>query len=214
LTVVASPVGVAVDQSVSATGTGTVSTAPLSTSGPRLLVAFVAAAGADDKQTSTVSGGGLTWTLAQSAKSKGGAVQIWTAQAAAPLAGAAFTSTPLAAGGDQQVTVVAFTGAAGVGATAAASSAKSAPSVSLTTTAAGSLVYAVGLDAGNAVGRSVGPGQSLAAQWVDSAADDTFWVQDQNTAVPAAGTAVTLGDPSPVSALWSLAAAEIVPAEG
>ena len=202
----------AIDQTINQNGTGTVTTAPFSTTGPRLLVAFTSSDGSSTKQTTTVTGGGLTWTLIQRANTKGGTAEIWAAQATGPLTGATVTSKPKTAGYDQSVTVVAFTGASGIGASASAGKSGGLPSVSLNTTQAGSWVFGVGEDYSNDIARTLGTGQSLISQWIDPGPGETFWVQDENAPTPAAGTAVTINDTAPKGDTWNLAAAEILPA--
>jgi Bacterial Ig-like domain (group 3) len=202
----------AVDQTITQNGTGTVTTAPFTTTGPRLLVAYVGADGPAAVQSATVTGGGLTWTLVQRADAKTtGTAEIWTAQATGPLTAATVTSTLKIAGYDQSLTVVAYSGAAGVGASASAGKSKGAPSVSLTTTKAGSWVFGVGEDYSKAVARTLGSGQSLVNQWVDSPPGETFWVQGETAATPAAGTVVTVNDTAPTADIWNLAVVEILP---
>jgi Bacterial Ig-like domain (group 3) len=207
------PAGVGIDQTVTATGTGTVTTAAFSTAGPRLLVAFTSADGSSAKQTTTVSGAGLTWTLAARENAKGGAAEIWTATASGPLSDVAVTSALKTGGYDQQLTVVAFTGAAGTGATAIAAKAKGAPSVALATTAAGSWVFGVGEDYSAAAARTLGAGQTLVSQWVDTAPGETFWAQRENAPTAASGTSVTIGDTAPTADTWDLAAVEVLAAQ-
>jgi YVTN family beta-propeller protein len=204
--------GLAIDQSIISIGTGIVTTAPFSTTGPRLLVAFTSSDGAAARQTTTVTGAGLTWTLVQRANTKGGTAEIWTAEATGPLTNATVTSTPKTAGYDQSLTVVAFTGAAGIGASASDGKAKGAPAVSLTTTEPGSWVFGVGEDYSHAIARTLGPDQSLISQWVDPGPGETFWVQDQAATTPVAGTTVTMNDTAPTTDIWNLAAVEILPA--
>jgi alpha-tubulin suppressor-like RCC1 family protein len=203
--------GIAIDQTITQDGTSTVTTAPFTTGGPRLLVAFTGSDGPATKQTTTVSGAGLTWTLAERANTKGGTAEIWTAQATAPLNNATVTSTPKTPGYNQSLTVVAFTGASGTGATASAGKAKGAPTVSLTTTQPESWAFAVGEDYSNAIARTLGPGQSQISQWVDLTPGETFWVQDQTATTPTAGTTVTLNDTAPTTDIWDMAAVEILP---
>ena len=121
------PAGIAIDQTIVKTGIGTVTTAPFSTTGPRLLVAFTSSDGPATKQTTTVSGAGLTWTLAQRANAKGGTAEIWTAYASGALSNVAVTSAPKTNGYSQMLTVEVFSGASGVGAGSVASKAGSAP---------------------------------------------------------------------------------------
>lgn len=202
----------AISQSIGQDGTGTVTTAPFSTPGPRLLVAFTSSDGPGTKQNTTVTGGGLTWQLAARANTKGGTAEIWYATASTALSSATVTSTPKAAGYDQMLTIEAFTGASGVGASATAGKNTGAPSVSLTTTQPGSWVFGVGEDYSAASSRATAAGQSLIAQWIDTTPGETFWVQDLTAVTPAAGTVVTLADTAPTKDIWNLAAAEILPA--
>ena len=60
----------------------------------------------------------------------------------------------------EQLTVLSFKGAGGIGASAANSAASGAPTVSLTASAAGSLTYATGNDYDKATGRTVGPARA------------------------------------------------------
>lgn len=202
----------AIDQTVTQTGTGTVTTTPFTTRGPRLLVAFTSSDGPAAKQTTTVTGAGLTWSLVQRADTKGGTAEIWTATATGPLTDAAVSSTPKTSGYDQSLTVLAFTGASGIGASAAAGKDTGAPSISLTTSEPGSWVFGVGEDYSHATARTVPSGQSLVSQWVDTSPGETFWVQDLESVTPDAGTNVTLADAAPTKDVWNMAAAEILPA--
>jgi Bacterial Ig-like domain (group 3) len=203
-----------VDRIVTAQGTSTVTTSPFSTTDPpgaRLLVAFTSSDGPKARQSTTVSGGGLTWTLAERANTKGGTAEIWTAYSAGPLLQASITSTPKFPGYDQSLTVLAFTRASGVGAGATASRAGGAPTVSLTTTQPGSQVFAVGEDYNGAIGRTLGPGQNLVSQWVDTPPGETFWTQEGGISAQA-GTPVTMNDTAPSGDTWNLAAIEVLPA--
>lgn len=180
-----------------------------------LLVAFVSSDGPATAQTATVSGGGLTWTLVQRANPKGtGTAEIWTARATGTLTNVGITSTPKTTGYDQSLTVVAFTGAGGIGTSATASAKKGAPAVSLITTTAGSWVFGVGEDYTHATARTIGSNQTLVNQWIDTANGDTFWVQDQTAPTPAQGTTVTINDTAPTDDIWNMAAVEILPAAG
>ena len=201
-----------VDQSINRAGTGTVTTAAFSTrAGGETLLAFVGSDGpaGAGQQHVTVSGAGLSWNLVQRENGQSGDSEIWTASAPGQLSNATVTSTPAAAGYSQLLTVLSFQNAGGVGATAAASAASGAPSVSLTTKAAGSLSFAVGTDWDNALGRTVGSGQGLVSQFLDTLAGDTYWVQGSSTASTAAGQQVTLNDSAPTADRWDLAAVEV-----
>ena len=201
-----------IGQTITQNGNSTVTTPAFSTTGPRLLVAFTSSDGPSTKQTTTVTGAGLTWTLIQRANTKGGTAEIWDAQATGQLTGVTVTSKPKIAGYDQSLTVVAFTGASGIGASALAGKSGGVPSVSLNTTQAGSWVFGVGEDYSNAIARTLGANESLVSQWVDPGPGETFWVQDESAPTPAAGTAVTINDTAPKGDIWELAAVEILPA--
>ena len=206
-----------VDKSVTVTGHGAVTTQAFSTTAAgETLVAFVGSDGPSGggRQTVTVSGGGLTWTLVKRSNAQSGDAEIWTAQAANTLTNVTVTSTPATGGFDEQMTVLSFKGAGGTGASAANAGASGAPTVSLTVSAAGSLAYATGNDWDRATGRTVGTGQALVAQWIDTGSGDTYWTQDATAATTGAGQAVTLNDTAPTGDHWNLAAVEVLSGGG
>ena len=207
------PTGFAIDLQMTANGAGAVTTAPFSTLGPRLLVAYVSSDGPAGRQSATVSGAGLTWTLVARANRKDtGTAEIWQARATGALTGATVTSTPSARGYDQSLTVLAYTGAAGIGASAATGKNTGAPAVTLTTTAPGSRVFGVGEDFSHAAVPAPATGQTMIAQQIDPTPGESFWVQNYTAAIAAAGTPVTVNDTAPTTDVWNLAAAEILPA--
>jgi Bacterial Ig domain/Lysyl oxidase len=212
--VASNPAGFVVDQSVKATGSGTVTTAGFNTAGSAdTLVAFVSSDSAGSGgQTATVSGAGLAWSLVKRSNSRPGDAEIWTAQANGPLSNATVSAKLGQAAYSAQLTVLAFAGSAGVGASASAAAASGAPSVSLTTTAGGSLSYAVGNDYDSGTPRTIGPGQTMVNQWVNTTTGDTFWVQGASAPSTAAGQPVTLNDTAPTADQWDFAAVEVVPA--
>jgi hypothetical protein len=187
----------AVDRTVSVDGTGQRTTPLFSTSAAgEVLVAFAASDGpsAANAQTLTISGAGLTWTRVRSQAGRPGVVEIWTATAPAVLTNVTVTSVQsVTAGGpyNQSLTVVAFSGVSGVGATGAASGLSTNASAGLVTQAAGSLVYGVGNDFDRAVTRTVGAGQTKVHEFF-APTGDTFWVQSANAPTGAAGSTVTL----------------------
>lgn len=186
-------------------------TTPVSTfTSGDVVVAFVAADGpTTSAQSVTVSGGGLTWTLVQRSNSQFGTAEIWTANAANPLANGLVTSTLASGGFYQSLSVIAFKGSSGTGANSARNASSGAPQISLTSTQAGSWTFGVGNDWDSAVSR-VTP-QTLWHQFF-APTGDTFWVQSQTAPVNAAGVAVTLGDSSPTTDRWNFAAVEVLPA--
>lgn len=207
----AAPPGIFVDQTTTVDGNSTVTTSPFSTGGARLLVAFVSGDGPAKAQSATVSGAGLTWTLAVLAHSKGGTAEIWSAYVPAGLTGATVTAKLKRSGYDESLTVIAFGGATGIGATASAGRTSGAPTVSVTTTTANSWVFGVGEDYTQAIAPSLPSGQMLIDQWVDSGPGETFWTQAQSEPTPSVGTTVKINDTAPTTDTWDLAAAEILP---
>lgn len=216
----AAAAGVTLDKQASGRSTSgsTVTTASFSTSqNSELLVAFL---GSDGPQRSggqsftSVTGGGLTWQLRQRANSQFGTAEIWTAAASSVLHNVTVTATH-SGSYTASINVVAFIGAntsTGVGATASRGGSTGAPSASLTTTHAGSWVWAAGDDWDNALGRSVAGGQTLQYQDLDTVAGDTYWTQSQASPSGAAGTTVPITDTAPTGDRWNLALLEIVPA--
>ena len=122
----------------------------------------------------------------------------------------AITSAQDVGGFDQSLTVISFRGAGGTGAVAAANALSGAPTVSLTTTRAGSLVYAVGNDWNQAIERTLGAGQTMVHEWVDFAVGDTFWVQTRTAPIASSGTLTTLNSTAPTTDRWNIAAVEII----
>ncbi len=200
------------EQSTSSDGAGIRTVAVTTAKAGDLLIAFVAAGGPSTAaQSATVSGAGLTWTLVSRANAQSGTSEIWMATAAAPLSNASVTSTLTVPGYHQSLTVVPFAGSGGIGAFAVNSGSTGAPSVSLTSLSRNSLVYAVGNDPRHAVARTLGSSQWMVHESVDSAANDTFWIQALGMPVPDSGTPVRLNDVAPTKDPWNLAAVEIVP---
>jgi hypothetical protein len=175
----------------------------------QLLLAFAASDGpADAAQSLSVSGGGLSWKLEARGNRQAGTAEIWSA--VAPTAGASIAATAtMAVAGEQSLAVVSLKGSCAVGAAASAGGSSGAQSVGLTTTRAGSWVFAVGNDWDHAIPRALGPNQTMLHQWVDDPVSDTFWSQVTQAAVPSAGTAVTMNDTAPTADRWNLAAVEV-----
>ncbi len=201
--------GLALNRTVNVRGRGTVTTAAFNALAGEQLVVFVSSDGTAG-QTATVTGGGLTWTLAKRSNTQLGTSEIWVAKATTAISGVTVRSTQKTAGYDQSLTVTGFTGSAGAGATVAANALTGAPTASVVTTKAGSLVFGVGNDWDSAVARTLGSGQTMVNQWVDSAVGDTFWVQSRNAPTAAAGTSVAINDTAPTADRWNLAVVEIL----
>ena len=160
-----------------------------------------------------MTGGGLTWQLRRRANAQYGTSEIWQAVATSPLTAAQVTATRLTGSYQGAMTIVSFIGAdtTSAGATAGASAATGAPSVSLATTRPGAWVWGAGSDWDKAVARTVGPNQTKVSEYL-APAGDTFWVQRQTAPTPTAGTSVALSDTAPTADRWNFAAAEVLPA--
>ena len=199
-----------------ATPSQSVTSPAFTTSQPgELLLAFVMSDGPKatrGQAFSSVTGGGLTWRLRQRTNVQFGTSEVWQATASSVLTNATVRATH---SGSYQasITVVAFTGAdlTTDGAVATGSAPTGAPSATLTTTRAGSWVWAAGNDWDRAVARTVGPGQTKVDEYLSSHGD-TFWVQRQNTPTTAAPpAAVTINDTAPTTDQWNLSLIEVLP---
>jgi Domain of unknown function (DUF4082)/Bacterial Ig domain/Fibronectin type III domain/Lysyl oxidase len=200
------------DANVSIDGHGTVTTPSFITAeaGEQLLalVASDGPAGAG-RQSATVSGAGLTWTLVARANSHSGDAEIWTATAPSPLSKATITSTPAVSGYDQSLTVISMQMSLGTGASVVGGAASGAPSVSLNTTEEGSLAFAVGNDYDAATARTLGSNQVMLHQYLGTKTGDTYWSQYTGQVIGPAGSAVTLNDVAPTNDQWNMAAVEL-----
>jgi concanavalin A-like lectin/glucanase superfamily protein/Big-like domain-containing protein/PASTA domain-containing protein len=201
-----------VDKMVFSEGAGKRTTPAFSTSrAGEVLVAFAASDGpaSQNSQTLTISGAGLTWTRVKRANTAFGDAEIWTATASGVLTNVTVSSTQSAGGVHQSLTVIAFSGSAGVGASAAGSG--SGPSsLNVVTTGGSSMVYAVGNDWDSAIARTLPAGQTKVHEFVDTAVGDTFWVQSTASAVSATGMNVTMSTTSPAGDQWNFAAVEVM----
>jgi hypothetical protein len=202
----------AVHRVVYSDGSGARTTARFNVPAGALLVAFGSSGGpSGSMQRVTISGAGLTWTRVRRVNVQLGTSEIWIARTPTALVDVRVRSQQAFSAYDQSLTVVVFTGASGVGASAAASATSGAAKVSLVTTRPQSLVYAVGNDWDRAIARTLGPNQVMVHQWVDARVNDTFWVQAFTSPVAAASTSVTLSTTAPTAGRWNFAAVEIVP---
>jgi cysteine-rich repeat protein len=172
------PAVITIDAMVNERAAGTLVSPGLTTTTPNdVIVAFVSSDGpaASGSQSWTVSGGGLTWTLEKRSNTQAGDAEIWSAQASGRLSGAVITATPQVTE-DGMLTVIAFAGATGTGATGAASAPTGAPSISVPNVAPGSWVFAAGFDYDSEVARTPAAGQRIHQEWV-AALSGTMWVQ-------------------------------------
>ena len=119
---------------------------------------------------SLIISGGLTWTLVKREDGMPGVAEIWQASSPTAQSNISVTSTPAVGGFTQSLTIVPFSGAVGVGASARSNGEIGGASISLTTTQPGSLVYAVGNDWYGALARTLGANQSKTHEWVNGQA--------------------------------------------
>ncbi|MGA7206426.1 MAG: Ig-like domain-containing protein, partial [Specibacter sp.] len=177
-----------------------------------VLLAFVSADGplGAGKQSATVSGAGLTWKLLARANAQSGDAEVWQARAAGILTNASVASVLSGAGFTQDLSVVAYEGASGAGAVAAASATTGAPRVKITTKAATSLVFAVGHDWNNAVPRTLPAGNVLLNQYLETVHGDTAWTEYTNQATGSAGTVISIGAAAPTTDQWNMVAVELL----
>lgn len=134
----------------------------------------------------------------------------WQATAAGVLASASVTSTESRSGYAQDLTVIALEGISGVGASAASG----APSLTLTTTRATSLVFAAGNDWDRAAGRTLAPDWTMLDQSINTGAGDDCWSQYTHTPTGAAGTTVTVNDTASTHDRWNLVAVGLLNESG
>jgi hypothetical protein len=210
----AAPGSPQVDVTVSVDGNGTITTPPFSTvEAGELLVAFASSDGANSlpRQSLNISGAGLVWTLVKRANAQSGTAEVWTAIAPGPLVNAVVTATQTNQTFHQSLTVVAFTGAGGIGDAVPGSGHRTLPSVSLITMQAGSLIYGVGFDPDKSTARMLASDETLLHQWVDKGANKTFWVQAFVAPVMDGGSVATVNDTAPSTDSWNMVAVEIVP---
>jgi len=198
--------------------TSIVSPAFTTTSTNELLLAFVAADNVSAAATTVtnVTGGGLTWALVRRTNSQRGTAEIWRAFAPATLTNTTVTAT-LSQNVAAFITVVSFkgvdttgtSGSGAIGATGTGSAASGAPTASLTTTRANSIVIGVGNDWDTATARTPGANQTIVQQYL-ATVGDTFWVQQVTNPVALAGTVVTINDTAPTGDRYNLTICEVL----
>ena len=210
---------IGIDQAVSkdqATSSKTIATAVFSTkSSNELLLAFVSADAPSSGTNTTVQSiatTGIAWVLVRRTNTQLGTAEIWRAFATSLLTNATVTAT-LSRSTVSSMTVMSFTGVdttGAVGATGTGSSRAGAPTASLVTTRANSLVIGVGNDWDNAIGRAYDQtSQTLVHQYFPPTGD-TYWVQRQISTTPASGTRVTINDTAPTGDRYNLSIVEVL----
>ncbi len=210
-TVAGTPALITQEASVSRDTSGTMTTPAFSTkTAGDLIVAFVGYDGpSSSAETASVSGAGLTWSLAVRTNTQHGTSEIWTAKATGVLTNVTVTSVPSTGAMHGSLTVVAFANASGIGSTASANASTGTEKVPFSSIAAGNWAFAVGNDWDRSVARTPVSGQVLVHQRLDSSTGDTYWVQ--STTAPSSTTGVvTIQDSAPTNDRWNYAAVEIV----
>jgi len=202
-----------VSQDGASASTTIVSPVFTTSSGNEQLLAFIATDYLSGTNTivKSVTGGGLTWTLIQRANAQSGSAEIWGAFSSSTLTGVSITAI-LSQKVIASITVMSFAGVnttGAIGAVSSKSAASGAPTASLVTTGANSLVIGVGNDFDNATVRTLGPAQTLIHQYL-TPTGDTYWVQRQTSAIPASGTTVTINDTAPTKDRYNLAIVEVL----
>lgn len=215
---IATDVAVSQDGSTAST---TITSPGFSTgTGNELLLAFVSTdyLGGTNTTVTGITGGGLTWVLVRRTNGQSGTSEIWRAFAISTVSDATVTAT-LSQKVMASMTVMSFAGvntsgtngSGAIGAIGGASASRGAPTASLVTTVGGSWVIGAANDYDNAIGRTVGSGQTLLHQYL-SPAGDTYWVQMRTTPVATAGTKTTINDTAPTGDRYNLSICEILPA--
>jgi hypothetical protein len=191
-----------------------VSPALTTAGGNELVLAFVETDGpkSPTQTITSVSGGGLMWTLAARSNATWGTTEVWQAYATTSVTGAKVTATMGSKPWDGSITVAAFKGAATrIAAIGTGSGTSGSPSAKLTPAGCNSMVWAAGHDWSHDTPVVAATGQTLVHQFIDTRVLDTFWTQSVN-APTVTGTSVTVADTGPVNNRWTLAAVEIAPA--
>jgi hypothetical protein len=198
---------------LSAEGRGAATTPAFHTATPgETLLAFVSADGPEGarRQTAAVSGAGVRWELVERANGASGDSEVWMATAHKILTGGEITATLSNQAFDESLTVIAMEGVKGVGSRARGSGTTGAAHLELATSAATSLVFAVGNDADRAVSRVLPSGWVPLDQRLNARIADTFWSQYTNQPTGRRGTVVAVEAAGAVTDQWNLAAVELV----
>lgn len=224
--------GLGVDQTVFADGefAGVMTTPAFATSsGNQLLLTFVSAGGGAPVSATSVSGGGLTWTLVKRTNTQQGTAEIWGAFSPFVLNNISVTAN-LINNMNASMTVATFVGvdtsgvngAGAIGATGTGNSGAGAPTATLTSTRSNSMVLGAGVDPSSGTARTPDTNQSLVHQAVNVCVNhppqicplglnNTLWVQQLNTPVGSSGVQVTIDDLLPSNDPYNLSIVEVRP---
>ncbi|HLZ92903.1 MAG TPA: carboxypeptidase regulatory-like domain-containing protein [Candidatus Acidoferrum sp.] len=204
------------------TASATVTTSTFSTTAVNeLLLAFISTDNTSSPNTTVtkVAGGGLVWSLVKRTNVQLGTSEIWWAFSPSTLSSVTVSAT-LSQSVASSLTVLSFSGVdtsssglGAIGATGTGNASTGAPTATLVTTRAGSVVLGVGNDWDNAIARTPGSGQSIVHSYL-APVGDTYWVQMQNSAFPVSGTSVTINDTAPTGDRYNLSIVEVVPPSG
>lgn len=215
---------------VSSASAAAITTAAFTTPANVALVAFVGrnTPTAGSNATGTVSGAGLTWTMAGRKSDNGtgqitggtaqpGCVEIWVAYSASALTSQTVTDTIAVSGvgHDHAMQVLVITGAetTWAGAITATGAASGLPSLALTTTAANAWVMSAATDWQALGNGTVGSGQTMAGQYHNSGQISVhFWRQTATTTT--SGTSVTDNLTAPSGEQYNMLSIELRPAAG
>lgn len=192
-------------------GTGTRTTASFTAPANSAIVAFVTSDGDTTSgiPTYTVTGGGLTWSLAKRQQARFGGCEIWTAFSSAG-GSMTVTATPSTGTYETCLHVEVLTGAESTwaGATAGASLNGGLASASLTTTRDGSWVMACSSDWAEKGAGTAGTGQTMTSEYNAAGFISCHnWRQTSTTAT--SGTSVTLNLTAPAAQDFNCAVIEI-----
>jgi hypothetical protein len=191
---------------------------PAFTPGANTLLVAMVSADAPSTGANTIvnsmnnTGTALTWTRAVRSNAQLGTAEIWWAFTTP--AHASMTVTAVLNNSETaSLTVMGFTGAVSTlvgAASVAANAAQGAPTATLITTRANSLVVAVGTDWDNARTMVPSAGQVLVNSF-NTPNGDTYWSQRTSSPVAASGTSVTIRDSyaTLMPDRWNVAAVEI-----
>jgi hypothetical protein len=182
-----------------------------------LLLASVQSSGpSTGGQSSTVSGGGLTWHKVAAENKEGGDAEVWYALATSTISKQKITATASITGYPENLTLVTLTNASGIGASGTFYSASGAPTGTITTTQPDSWVWASANDPANDVLRKVPSGQNAWVQALFSSTTGkttvkgTFWTQSTTNPTPNGNTPVTINDTAPTTDPYNLVLVEIL----
>jgi hypothetical protein len=164
------------------------------------------------QQVTSLTGGGLRWSLAARSNTGRGTAEIWQASTTQAISQLRVTAKLAHDGYHGSITVASFKGRQVVGATsAAAAGLKGAPGVTLTPSPGS--VARLGRRPRRDTRAGAAAGQTIVHQFLDSRAKDTFWTQ-RLVGLTSRGVPVRMGASMPTRDQWQMVAVELAPAGG